>query len=276
MQVGILGLGLIGGSAARAYKEAGHTVLAFDRDKVILDYAILCGAVDAPLPPEDLSKVDLLLICLYPKAAIEYLRENAARISKDAVVIDFCGTKKGISEVGFALSKEYGFLYVGGHPMAGTHHSGFKYSRSDMFSGAPMVIVPPTRDDIALLSRVQKLLSPLSFGSFTVTDAEEHDKRIAFTSQLAHIVSNAYVKSPGAENHRGLSAGSYRDLTRVAWLNPDMWTELFLENREALLSELDGLLKNLTEYRDALRDEDGERLWQLLEDGRRRKGEIDG
>ena len=218
----------------------------------------------------------MLLVCLYPKAAIEYLRENAARIPKEAVVIDFCGTKRGICEAGFALSEKYGFLYVGGHPMAGTHHSGFKYSRSDMFSGAPMVIVPPRRDDIELLSRVQKLLSPLSFGSFTVTNAEEHDKRIAFTSQLAHIVSNAYVKSPGAENHRGLSAGSYRDLTRVAWLNPDMWTELFLENREALLSELDELLKNLTEYRDALRDEDGERLWQLLDDGRRRKGEIDG
>ncbi len=276
MQVGIIGLGLIGGSAARAYKAAGHSVFAFDRDEVMLDYAILCGAADGRLSKEALGEMDLLLLCLYPKAAIDYLTENAPHIRKDAVVIDFCGTKRGICEVGFALSETYGFLYVGGHPMAGTHHSGFKYSRSDLFSGAPMVIVPPRYDDMALLDHIKKLLAPLSFGSITVTDPVAHDKMIAFTSQLAHIVSNAYVKSPGAKNHRGLSAGSYKDLTRVAWLNPDMWTELFLENREPLLSELDGILKNLTEYRDALYEKDADRLWQLLEDGRRIKGEIDG
>ncbi len=276
MQVGIVGLGLIGGSAARAYKEAGHTVLAFDRDNVMLDYAVLCGAADGKLSAEALGDCDLVLICLYPKAAIEYMEENAAAFPKDKFVIDFCGTKKGVCRTGFALAKTHGFVYVGGHPMAGTHNSGFKYSRSDMFRGAPMVIVPPVYDDMALLDRIKKVLSPLEFGSFSVTDADSHDKRIAFTSQLAHVVSNAYVKSPEAKVHKGLSAGSYKDLTRVAWLNPDMWTELFLENREHLLAELDGMLAHLAEYRDALEKEDAARLWQLLDDGRRIKGEIDG
>ncbi len=276
MQVGIVGLGLIGGSAARAYKEAGYTVLAFDKDTVMLDYAILCGAVDGKLSEAELKKCDLVLICLYPQAAIAYLKQNAPHFPKGKFVIDFCGTKKGICETGFALAEAHGFVYVGGHPMAGTHHSGFKYSRSDLFQGAPMVIVPPYYDEMELFDAIKKSLSPLGFGSISVTDAEKHDKMIAFTSQLAHIVSNAYVKSPGAKNHKGLSAGSYKDLTRVAWLNPDMWTELFLENREPLLEELNGIIEHLSQYRDALEKKDGETLWQLLEDGRRIKGEIDG
>lgn len=276
MQIGIVGLGLIGGSAARAYKAAGHEVLAFDRDKVMLEYAILCGAVDGVLLPEKLGECELILLCLYPEAAKEYMLENATFFSKDKFVIDFCGTKKEICKTGFALSKQYGFLYVGGHPMAGTHMIGFKHSRSDLFSGAPMVIVPPVYDDAALLERIKIILSPLGFGSFSVTDAESHDRQIAFTSQLAHIVSNAYVKSPTAKNHKGFSAGSYKDLTRVAWLNPVMWSELFLENRENLLSELDNLLKNLSAYRTALESADKETLCRLLEEGRRIKGEIDG
>ena len=276
MQIGIVGLGLIGGSAARAYKLAGHTVLAYDRDEVMLEYAMLCGAIDGELMQEHLGECDLVILALYPKASIIYMEENAAFFGKGKMVIDFCGTKKGICEKGFALAEKYGFLFVGGHPMAGTHNSGFKYSRADMFSGAPMVIVPPKYDDMELFDRIKTVLAPLEFGSMNITDAEKHDKMIAFTSQLAHIVSNAYVKSPGAKNHKGLSAGSYKDLTRVAWLNPDMWTELFLENREPLLEELCGIIENLSAYRDALKEEDGETLWQLLDEGRRIKGEIDG
>jgi len=160
--------------------------------------------------------------------------------------------------------------------MAGTHNSGFKYSRADMFDGAPMVIVPETFDDIYLLDRIQTMLAPIGFGRFSVTTAQEHDKMIAFTSQLAHVVSNAYVKSPTATGHHGFSAGSYRDLTRVAWLNPDMWAELFLENKSNLLAELDALIHSLTEYRTAMAEDDFAALRRLLEDGRRKKEEIDG
>lgn len=139
-----------------------------------------------------------------------------------------------------------------------------------------MVIIPPRFDDIRLLDRIKTLLSPVGFGRISVTTAEEHDRIIAFTSQLAHVVSNAYVKSPTAQFHLGFSAGSYRDLTRVAWLNPDMWTELFLENREALLFELDTFISSLLSYRDALKEGEADALRTLLEEGRQRKKEVDG
>ena len=264
MQVGIIGLGLIGGSAARAYKEAGYTVLSHDKDKVMLDYAMLCGAVDGVLSPADLGNCDLVLICLYPRAAITYLTENAAFFAKGNLVIDFCGTKKGICEVGFALAKEHGFLFVGGHPMAGTHNSGFKYSRSDMFSGAPMVIVPPVYDDMALLDRIKKALSPLSFGSISVTNAEKHDKMIAFTSQLPHVLACSYISDPLALSHKGFSAGSFLDVTRVAFINDVMWSELFIDNADHLCDEIDELIKNLSVFKAAIKNEDKQALSQMM------------
>ena len=160
--------------------------------------------------------------------------------------------------------------------MAGNHHSGFKYARANLFHGAPMVLVPADRDDIRLLDRAKELLAPAGFGSFSVTSAEEHDRMIAFTSQMAHIASNAYIKSPTAGGHKGFSAGSYKDMTRVAWLAPEMWAELFLENRDFLLRELDGYLTSLQAYRDAMAANDHDTLVRLLDEGRRRKEEVDG
>lgn len=274
MTVGILGLGLIGGSLARAYHEAGHQVLAYDRDRSVTEFAILAGAVDAPLTQENLSECDLLLLAVYPQAAIDYLETNAAQINKSAVVIDCCGTKRDICAVGFRLAQKHGFLFVGGHPMAGTHFSGSKYSRATLFKGAPMVLVPPVFDDMQLIDRVCKLLAPPAFGQFSVTTAEKHDEMIAFTSQLAHVVSNAYVKSPTAAAHKGFSAGSYKDLTRVAWLNPEMWTELFLENKDNLTREIDTLIEELRQYRDAMAADDPETLCRLLDEGKKRKEEV--
>lgn len=279
MNVGVVGLGLIGGSIAKAYSgdgETAHRVFGCDTDNIILDYAIMSGAVSEKLTESNIALCDVLFLCVFPKSAAEYLEKNAGYISKGAVVIDCCGTKRGICDAGFRIAKEHGFTFVGGHPMAGTHNSGFKYSRADMFLGAPMVIVPPVFDDMEFLDRIKKLLKPLGFGFISVTTAENHDKTIAFTSQMAHIVSNAYIKSPQAKVHKGFSAGSYKDLTRVAWLNPDMWTELFMENRDFLLSELELFIGNLTQYRDALKDADPELMRRLLDEGRNIKGEIDG
>jgi prephenate dehydrogenase len=190
--------------------------------------------------------------------------------------MDCCGTKRVVCQACFPLAKEYGFTYIGGHPMAGTQYSGYKYARANLYKGAPMVLVPPVFDDIELLSRAKELLAPAGFGRFSVTTAEKHDESIAFTSQLAHVVSNAYIKSPTALGHKGFSAGSYKDMTRVAWLNPPMWTELFLENRENLLAELDTIIASLSAYRDALERRDAETLERLLEEGKRRKEEVDG
>ena len=276
MTVGILGLGLIGGSLARAYALAGHSVFAADRDASILAFAQLAGAVDAPLTPENLPECDLILLAIYPEGSAAWLAENAEHISPNALVMDCCGVKQEICEACFPLAEQFGFTFIGGHPMAGTQFSGFKHSRADLFQGAPMVLVPPRFDDIRLLDRAKQALAPCGFGSFSVTTARDHDRMIAFTSQMPHIVSNAFIKSPTALEHRGFSAGSYRDLTRVAWLNPGMWAELFLENREFVLKELDTLLASLTAYRDALEDENKEVLMALLTEGKERKELVDG
>lgn len=276
MTVGIVGLGLIGGSFAKAYAEAGHTVLGYDANRSTLSFAQLSGVVSAELTEENISSCDLVLICICPAAAIEFVRYAAPHIGPHPVVIDCCGTKRFVCEHLFPIAKEYGFTYLGGHPMAGNHNSGFKYARANLYHNAPMVIVPADFDDILLLDKVKALLAPAGFGRISVTTAEGHDEMIAFTSQMAHLVSNAYIKSPTAGSHKGFSAGSYKDMTRVAWLNPQMWAELFVENKDYLLSELDIFIASLRQYRDAMAADDLDTLVTLLDDGRRRKEEVDG
>ena len=249
MTVGILGLGLIGGSLARAYALAGHTVYATDRDESILAFAQLAGAVDAPLTSENMGQCDLVLLAIYPEGAAAWLEENAPYVSKNALVMDCCGVKQRICDRCFPIAEKFGFTFMGGHPMAGTQFSGFKHSRADLFAGAPMVLVPHRFDDMDLLDRAKMFLSPCGFGSFTVTTAAAH---------------------------KGFSAGSYKDLTRVAWLNPGMWAGLFLENKEFVLNELDTLLASLSAYRDAVAAEDRDTLTALLEEGKRRKETVDG
>lgn len=276
MTVGIVGLGLIGGSFVKAYHEAGERVLVWNRSGSTLDFALLCEDADGVLDEQSCKDCDLILICIYPEAAIRWLREFAPHLDARTLVMDCCGTKRVVCSACFPLAEEYGFTFLGGHPMAGTHFSGYKYARADLFRGAPMVLVPPVYDDIELLDRVKTLLAPAGFGCVSVTTAERHDEMIAFTSQMAHVVSNAFVKSPTARLHKGFSAGSYKDMTRVAWLNAPMWAELFLENKDYLLRELNCLIFNLQQYKDAMEKDERERLTALLEEGKQRKEEIDG
>ena len=276
MKVGILGLGLIGGSLARAYALEGHTVYAADANAPMLSFAMLAGAVHERLDECTIPQCDLILLAIYPDGSASWLEENARYVSPDALVMDCCGIKQEICRRCFPLAKEFGFTFVGGHPMAGSQFSGFKYSRADLFLGAPMVLVPPVFDDMDLLDRIKDALRPCGFGSFSVTTAAKHDEMIAFTSQMPHIISNAFIKSPTALNHKGFSAGSYKDLTRVAWLNPQMWTELFLENKENLLFELSFLIHSLEQYKEAIQNEDAQKLISLLEEGKLRKEAVDG
>ena len=276
MKVGILGLGLIGGSMARAYAVAGHTVYAAGLDESTLSFAMLSGAVHGRLDEETIPACELLLLAIYPGGSAKWLEDNGCLVDSGALVLDLCGIKQEVCKRCFPVARKYGFTFVGGHPMAGSHFSGFKYSRADLYKGAPMVLVPPRFDDIDLLQRVKDAMAPCGFGMFSVTTAEEHDRMIAFTSQMPHVLSNAFIKSPTARQHKGFSAGSYKDLTRVAWLNAPMWSELFLENRDNLLFELNTYLDSLTAYRDALEARDGERLTALLEAGKKAKEEVDG
>jgi prephenate dehydrogenase len=275
--VGVVGLGLIGGSIAKAYKgHDGIRVYGYDADDSILAIAKIAKAIDAPLNDNALALCDCVIIAVNPGAAVEYLKDVAGAIPKNAIVFDCCGVKRTVCEQCFAIAEEQGFTFVGAHPMAGSHRSGFKHSRGDLFKGAVMALVPPVYDDMEVFGRIERLLKPIGFGKLTVTTAEKHDEIVAFTSQLAHVVSNAYVKSPAATAHKGLSAGSYKDLTRVARLNADMWAELFLANGDALAGELDILIDSLKSYRDAINDGDFTKLRGMLEEGSRLKKEIDG
>ena len=276
MNVGILGLGLIGGSLARAYAKAGHKVYASEINDDVFSFAQLAGVVHNILDANTINVCDLILLSVYSDASATWLEDNGHHITAGTLVIDCCGIKKDVCTRCFRVADQYDFTFVGGHPMAGSHYSGFKYSRSNLFQGAPMVIVPPRYDDPNLLQQVKDALSPCGFKSFSVTTADEHDKMIAFTSQMPHIISNAFIKSPTALQHNGFSAGSYKDLTRVAWLNPEMWSELFLSNKENLLYELDFLIESLHSYRKALETNDCDKLIALLDEGRKRKEEVDG
>lgn len=282
---GIVGLGLIGGSFARGYAQSGVRVLAWDPDEDVMVAASM-GTVSGELNDETLGECDIIVLACYPEACIEWLEAHAQALADATdteaimgpVVIDTVGIKGIVCERAFNLARENGFYFVGAHPMAGTQFSGYAHSRADLFEGAPLVLVPPAVDDplkLELLSQVREMVRPLGFGRFSVTSAEEHDHVIAFTSQLAHVVSNAYVKSPTAQEHHGFSAGSYRDLTRVAHLNASMWAELMTDNAQYLSQELTYLIDSLAAYRDALEKKDEGQLEELLAEGDRIKRALD-
>ena len=275
MTTGIAGLGLIGGSLAKAYKADGHSVIGFDTDEAVMNYAQQIGSIDAVLNEESICRCDLIFIAVNPGAAVAWLEQNAAHIAKSTIVIDCCGVKRSVCSRCFALARRYGFTFVGGHPMAGSHKAGFPNSRADLFRGASMVLVPPNHDDAALLEHIEQLLKPIDFGCLTITTAEKHDEMIAFSSQMAHVVSNAYIKNPAAREHEGFSAGSYKDLTRVAQLNAAMWTELCLDNSDNLIHELDFFLASVQAYRNALAEKNQYELQALFEEGSNLKKELD-
>lgn len=276
MNIAVIGLGLIGGSMAKALKKyTPHTILGMDTNPQVMFKAKLLEAIDVELTSERLPICDMVLVATWPKAAVAYVQENAHRIRKGATVIDLCGVKRAVCEPLFQVAQENGFLFVGGHPMAGIEYSGFDHANGALFQNASMILTPPPGIGIQELAELKHFFRELGFARVVMTTPEEHDRVIGYTSQLAHVVSSAYVKSPEAMEHHGFSAGSFRDMTRVARLHPAMWTELFLLNREPLLSELDALIGHLNEYRSALETADGQQLYALLKEGTERKEIVD-
>ena len=277
-RIGVVGLGLIGGSFAKALHTGGAEVYAWNRTHSTLELAMI-ETVDGELNTDTIPTCELIILASYPTASIAWLEANQDLISAGAIVIDAVGVKRIVCERCFAIASTHDWTFVGCHPMAGTQFSGYAHSRANMFKGAPLVVVPPAMDDfdrVAVLERLQQLVEPCGFGSFTLSTADHHDAVIAFTSQLAHVVSNAYVKSPSARVHKGFSAGSYKDLTRVARLNPDMWCELFLDDADFLSAEIGTLIENLQQYKDAIDTRDAARLRELLAEGDRIKRNIEG
>jgi len=275
--IGVIGLGLIGGSMAKSIKyNTGNEVLGTDIDPVVLLKAKLLGAIDDELTEDRVGECDMIIVALYPEATKQYIVSHASDFKKGALVLDTCGVKQYVCEDMWKIADENGFKFIGAHPMAGRHLSGFEYSLVNLFDDASMIVVPSKETDIGDLETLKKLFLDMGFSNIQFSSPEKHDRIIAFTSQLAHVVSNAYVKSPNAKVHAGFSAGSYKDLTRVAKLNEVMWTELFLENGENLANEIDTIIDNLRQYSDAIKAGDADTLRELLKVGRECKERIDG
>lgn len=269
MNIAVVGLGLIGGSFCKALKKnTFHRILGIDTNKETIEKALACGAIDEEITVERLSEANLTIICLYPEAIVNFVKDNAANFKKGSIVIDSCGVKEYVVNECTPVLDSHGVIFVGTHPMAGREFSGFEYSTDDLFNGASFIITPTDGTPQIAVDLLQTLAGSISFGKAVVSTPQKHDEVIAYTSQLAHIVSNAYVKSPAMLNYDGFSAGSFQDLTRVAKLNEFMWSELFMCNKEALLKEINCVLNSITEYRDAIQNGELDRLIEILRDGR--------
>lgn len=275
MKVGVIGLGLMGGSFARLLVKRGHEVYGLDKQDSVMLKADMMKAITAPLTKESAKGLDMLVVALFPELLEGALTPFLPHLKKGAVVMDFCGIKRPVCKTMERLSLEYPHLtFVGGHPMAGREFSGIEHSSITLFDRASMILVN-VNADIFALDGIKKFFVSLGFGQVVITTAENHDSMIAYTSQLCHVVSNAFIKNAQASRHVGYSAGSYRDLTRVARLNPAMWSELIMENRDMLKAELDEFITNLTAYKDAVDRGDRAELERLLSEGNERKLAID-
>ena len=277
MKIGIIGLGLMGGSLAKAISfSTEHMVWGTNRSPETVQKALFVGAIEKELTNDDLKECDLVIVSLYPQASIDYIKENATLFKKGSIVMDISGVKRYVCDALYEVAKENGFVFIGAHPMAGLHLSGFEHSTAKIFNNSSMILTPYEDTAWGQINTVKELFLSIGFTNIQMSTPQEHDKIIAFTSQLAHIVSNAYVKSPNALMHKGFSAGSYKDLTRVAYLNEDMWSELFLENRDNLINEIDSIVENLVQYKEAMKNNDRETLTKLLREGKLLKEQIDG
>lgn len=267
MKITAVGLGLIGGSMCKTIKKhTNHTVYGIDTNKETVAMALSQNAIDAET--DDLGKADLTIVSLYPTVAIDYITDNADKFKKGSIVIDTCGIKKAVVDSVTPILAENDVTFIGVHPMAGREFSGFEYSLDNLFDEASFIITPTPSVPQAKLNLLEDFAYSLHFKKVVFASPEEHDQIIAFTSQLAHVVSNAYIKSPTHRKQLGFSAGSFQDLTRVAKLNEVMWTPLFMLNKDPLCFEINYIIDSLKEYRDALENGDSDRLRELLKEGR--------
>ena len=275
MKIAIIGLGLIGGSLAKTIKlHTDAAVYGCDLNPQSIEQALLMDAIDGELTDALLPECDMVLVALYPAAIIDWITAHAGDFKPGALVIDCGGVKQIICEAIEPLAEGKAWHFIGGHPMAGREFSGFRYAKDDLFDHASMILCTSGDHDPEILQRARDFFMDIGFRRVQFTTPKTHDEMIAYTSQLAHIVSSAYVKCPLADKHRGFSAGSFADMTRVARLNEDMWTELFFDNREALLPVVEDLADRVAEYRDALRTNDPDTMKRLLREGREIKEKL--
>ena len=257
-------------------RSSRYILYGLDSDPVTLMNVLKRSAVDKAGGAELLAHADLVILALPPEAVLAFLRDNAAAMKPGTVVTDVCGVKQAIVEPATALCEAAGLTFIGGHPMAGKEKSGFENADAALFEGACYILTPTPTPPAAVVDGMKELAAQLGCTRMTVTTPAQHDRMIAFTSQLPHVLAGAYVKSPCCLYHAGFSAGSYRDVSRVASVDETLWAQLFLLNQTALCAEIDGLMERLQACRDAVAAGDQQALTALLREGRERKEEADG
>lgn len=271
MKIAVVGLGIIGGSFCKAIKKyTNHYVIGINRTESTAQKAFKDCAIDEIGTFESLSDADMIILCMYPQADVDFIKSYGRYIKKGALVTDAAGTKRAVCPQLVELADKFGFVFVGSHPMAGKEKNGYDVAEADLYKNASYIIVPCGAEQkyVDLLS---EFALSIGFGMIKISTPEEHDRMIAFTSQLPHVLACSYVLSPSCPNHKGFSAGSYRDVSRVANINSKLWAELFLENKEPLVEELDILIDNISAIISAIKTEDRTRLIELLEQGHKIK-----
>jgi prephenate dehydrogenase len=275
LKISIVGLGLIGGSLAKAFKSCGYNVIGIDINEEVIASALHCGAIDnGSVNADILSGADIIFVALYPTDTIDFIKNNCSFIKKDAIVIDCCGIKEFICNEISRIALTSGFVFIGGHPMAGTEKCGFEASTISLFENSSFILTPQDDTPQFAIDKASSLIMQAGFASIVISTPQNHDKMIAFTSQLPHVIAAAYVKSPVCPAHKGFSAGSFRDVSRVAHLNAPMWAQLFLDNKQQLLSEIDIFASNINELRNAVEASDFEQLCGLLQKAREIKDRV--
>ena len=264
MKICVAGLGIIGGSICLALKRAGYNVAGWNRSQKPLDYALKNKIIDEAA--KGFESYDVVFVCLPPEATVKFIDNNTFK--SGAIVSDICGVKGSIEKAVYSRSRN--FRYVGCHPMAGKEVSGVENACADLFDGANIVFTIAEQTDGRALEDMRNLAKQMGFGYAVECSAEIHDKKISYNSQLAHVVSNAYVKDGEIDGCIGFTGGSFQDMTRIAGVDEEVWTALYLENAENLSQKIGALISSLSEVKSALDKGDGEKLKALLRDGRER------
>ena len=262
----IVGLGVIGGGYASALSGAGYTVDCITKEKADIDYATERGMIrygSTEPSAELLSDADIVICALYPTVFIDWVREYQHLLKPGAVLTDVTGVKGAVvTTVQSILRPDVEFIAA--HPMAGRERSGVEYSDPGVFRGANYIITPTERNTEGAIELCAELGRLLGFGRISILSPEEHDKMIAFLSQLTHVIAVTLMNCNTGDGLEKYTGDSFRDLTRIEKKNDRMWSELFLLNREALLSEIDAFSDELSEFRRMLVNGDAEGMREKM------------
>lgn len=266
MKILIVGLGLIGGSYAMALKKKGYYVSAITRSQSTIDYALDKGIIDkgsAEVTPSLVKEADVVVFALYPNVFIKWIEENQSYFKSGAIITDVTGVKCGVVyKIQEILRNDVEFISA--HPMAGKEVYGIKNADDAIFRQANYIVVPTERNTQEAIEFCESLGAELGFRKISVLSPKEHDKMIAFLSQLTHCIAVALMNSSDNPNLSDYTGDSFRDLTRIAKINEDMWSELFLLNKEALLKEMDVFLAKMVKLRNFLALEDAEGMKEMM------------